>query len=80
MCTAALTENLPDFLSGGASGTKDGPGPIRNATDVPLGDSADEKERSILQRRERIKQAQEHPGSHIPTGVRTRKDLMDELT
>ena len=84
MCTAAMQKNLPDFMTN-LTGTSvsvpgDGPQPIRNATDVPLGDSTDETERSILRRRERIKQKQEHPGSHIPTGVRTRKDLMEELT
>ena len=86
MCTANMQKNLPDFLTNltGTSvsvpDTNDTAKPIRNATDVPLGDSNDENERSILRRREKIKQAQENPGSHIPTGVRTRKDLMDELT
>ena len=84
MCTAAMQKNLPDFLTnlGGTSVSVPGDGaqPIRNATDVPLGDSNDEDTRSILRRRERIQQAQEHPGSHIPTGVRTRKDILDEIT
>lgn len=85
MCTAAMQKNLPDFMTN-LTGTSvsvpkgDGPQPIRNSTDVPLGDSNDVQERSILQRRERIQQAQDNPGSHIPKGVRTRKDLMKELT
>ena len=86
MCTAAMQKNLPDFLTN-LQGTsvsfpgRDGkPQPIRNATDVPLGDSQSADTASILQRRERIKQAQEHVGSHIPKGVRTRKDIMEEIT
>jgi len=84
MCTAAMQKNLPDFMTNLTGTSVSVPGdsaqPIRNATDVPLGNSNDENERSILRRRERIQQSQEHPGSHIPTGVRTRKDIMEELT
>lgn len=79
MCTAAMQENLPDFLTNTDDTTVTVPGRQRNASEVPLGpEDADTK--SILQRRERIRQAQEHPGSDIPTGIRTRKDIMDELT
>ena len=85
MCTAALQKNLPDFMTN-LTGTEvtipeDGkPRPIRNATEVPLGEVDDGYTKGILQRRERIKQATENPGSHIPKGVRTRKDILDELT
>ena len=87
MCTAAIQENMPDWakkMTGpalGAGGVSDSgkPRAIRDSADVPLGDDSIQTE-SILQRRERIKQAQEHPGSHKPTGVRSRQDLMDELT
>jgi len=85
MCTAAMQQNLPDFMTN-LSGTSitvpdDGrPRPIKTGADVPLGDSEGADEISIRRRRERIKQAQANPGSHKPTGARTRKDLMDELT
>ena len=88
MCTASIQKNMPEWAknmagpalgAGGVSG--DGrPRPIRDSADVPLGNDAGVKTESILQRRERIKQAQEHPGSHKPTGQRTRKQIMDELT
>lgn len=87
MCTAALQDNLPDFMTNldGTSvtvpGDKDytGPRPIKKGVDIPL-DTGDGDERGIRQRRERIKQAQENVGSHRPTGARTRKQIMDELT
>lgn len=78
MCTAALQSGLPDFMTNlqGTSATV----PDRSASgvDLPLDEAANQM--TILKRRERIKQAQENPGSHKPTGVRTRKDIMDELT
>ena len=81
MCTAALKEQMAQYTGGDTSKKDDNARPIRDAADIPLGDYGDAAETAtILQRRERIKQAQEHPGSHKPTGVRTRKDLMDELT
>ena len=86
MCTAAMQKNLPDFMTNldGTSvkvhGDEVTHGKQLRGTDVPLGDSSTADTASILQRRERIKQAQEHPGSHKPTGVRTRKDIMEEIT
>ena len=82
MCAAAMQKNLPNFLTntdGTSVSFPEGPRPISGA-DVPLGDSEGADEISIRRRRERIKQAQEHPGSHKPTGARTRQDIMDELT
>ncbi len=80
MCTAAAQRNIPDFLKNlDGTSVQVNPGSSQNGVDVPLG-AEDAQTKSILQRRERIRQAQENPGSHQPTGVRTRKDLMDELT
>ncbi len=89
MCTAELQSNIMKIgLSGtdgkfpGAGGSvkEDKPRPIRDATQIPLGDQVGADEITIRRRRESIKQAQENPGSHIPKGIRTRKDLLDELT
>lgn len=80
MCTAAMQDNLPDFLKNpNVTGVSAPQGSPKGGAQVPLGpEDADTK--SILQRRERIRQAQDNPGSHVPTGVRSRKDIMDELT
>ena len=65
MCTANSQKHLPDFLTNleGTSVTVPGdagPRPIRNATDVPLGDGmADAAKTAILTRRERIRRAVE---------------------
>jgi hypothetical protein len=80
-----MQENMPEFLKTmtGVSSPGGGPRAIRGAEDVPLGEApAGAETESILQRRERIRKAQEkqHPGSHQPTGVRSRKDILDELT
>lgn len=96
MCQSLQTKQgqsfLPDFLTQGfGAGKMQQPpssGAIRNAADVPMGDSADRgNELAIKERRERIrkeqerqKQAKESPGSHRPTSIRSRKDIMDELT
>jgi len=87
MCTAALQKSLPDFMTNLQGTTvqtgadmKTGPRPIRNGTDVPLGDTRGADEISIRQRREKIRQAQENPGSNIPNPIRTRRDIMDEIT
>lgn len=81
MCTAAMQSNLPDFMTNltGTSVTVPDRGPRAiGGADVPLNDEVNEL--AIRRRRERIKQAHTNPGSHIPTGARTRKDILDELT
>jgi hypothetical protein len=73
MCTANSQKYLPDFLTSTEGHTKDdsGPtgGPIRKATEVPLGDGmADAAKTAILSRRERIRRAVDgdgDPNAHI---------------
>lgn len=83
MCTAAMQENLPDWMTNldGTSVTVPGDKTPRSigGADVPLEDGGVQVE-SIKAKRERLKQAQKNPGSHIPTGARTRQEIMDELT
>jgi len=81
-----MQKNLPDFMTNLQGTTvqtgadmKTGPRSI-SGVDVPLGDTRGADEISIRQRREKIRQAQENPGSHIPSTIRSRKDIMDELT
>ena len=95
MCTAQSQKFLPDFLTNldGTSvsvpGDPDYVGPGgKTGVEVPLGDAVDQaQEISIKVRRRRIRQAQEaekqrreNPGSHKPTPVRSRKDILEEIT
>lgn len=82
MCTAAIQKNLPDILTNldGTSVTiPDRVRPIGGA-DVPLNDGSAVEELTIRRRRERLRQAESNPGSNIPTLIRTRKDILDEIT
>lgn len=66
MCTANSQKLLPDFLNAGkeTDGKGSTGGPIRKATEVPLGDGlADAAKTAILSRRERIRRAVEGEGN-----------------
>jgi hypothetical protein len=62
--------------------------PIKTGADIPLEFGSDADTTSILLRREKLKKAeaerlrqeQTNSGSIQPKGVRTRKQIMDELT